>query len=98
MQQDSIDSCTSQSFKRLFDSLYMHSFKTSEGYIPIVVGVTICAADAGTGFPSPKMFFSFAKQYLKQSYATGVISVNAFNLEQLTRSDRDGVASVQEPH
>ena len=84
MQQPSIASCTSQSFKRIFDSLYMHSFKTSEGYIPVVVGVTICAADAGTGFPSPRVFYSFAKQGLQESYSTGVISVRAFDPEALT--------------
>ncbi|MEM6707225.1 MAG: response regulator [Pseudomonadota bacterium] len=83
MHQDTIGNCTSQSFKRIFDSLYMHSFKTSEGYIPVVVGVTIAAADASTGFPSPRIFYSFAKQGLSESYSTGVISVQAFDPDRL---------------
>src|SRR5690606_22247899 len=54
--QPDIQVCTSSSFRRIFDNLYMHSFKTSEGYIPVVVGVSICAADAKTGFPTAKEF------------------------------------------
>lgn len=79
MSQDNMDSCTSQSFRRIFDSLYMHSFKTSEGYIPVVVGVNICAADAKTGFPNPKGFLQFAFEGLKKSFASGIINVDQFD-------------------
>ncbi len=47
--QSSLANCNSKSFRRIFDSLYMHSFKTSQGYIPVVVGVSISAADETTG-------------------------------------------------
>lgn len=79
MSQESMDSCTSQSFRRIFDSLYMHSFKTSEGYIPVVVGVNICAADGKTGFPNPKGFLQYAFEGLKKSFATGIINVDQFD-------------------
>ena len=76
--QESLNTATSQSFKRIFDSLYMHSFKTSEGYIPVVVGVSISAADTTTGYPDAKTFMNFAYSGLAKSFETGVISVQAY--------------------
>ena len=51
MLQPDIENCTSTSFRRIFDNLYMHSFKTSEGFIPVVVGVSLVAADTRTRSP-----------------------------------------------
>jgi hypothetical protein len=53
----------------------MHSFKTSDGYIPVVVGVSICAADAETGFPQPKLFMRNAYDGLTRSFDTGLITI-----------------------
>lgn len=78
MRQDSIDNCTSTSFRRIFDNLYMHSFRTSEGFIPIVVGVSICAVDSSTGFPAGKLYFSAAYDALRQSFDTGLITVEQY--------------------
>ena len=65
--------------RRIFDNLYMHSFKTSEGYIPVVVGVSISAADASTGFPHPKHFMRHAYDGLTRSFDTGLITVQPFD-------------------
>ncbi len=77
--QDSIKNCTSQSFRRIFDSLYMHSFKTTEGYIPVVVGVSITAADSSTGHPNAKDLMTFGYDGLTRSFDTGMINVRAFD-------------------
>ena len=77
--QDSLENCTSQSFRRIFDSLYMHSFRTTQGYIPVVVGVSISAADASTGHPDAKTFSSFAYEGLAKSFDTGTITVQPFD-------------------
>jgi hypothetical protein len=79
-----MDVCTSTSFRRIFDNLYMHSFKTSEGYIPVVVGVSISAADASTGLPAAKVFMQHAYQGLTRSYDTGLITVQTFDAADLT--------------
>ena len=79
MLQSDIDNCSSASFRRIFDNLYMHSFKTSDGFIPVVVGVSLTAADSTTGFPEPKQFMQFAYQSLMNSYETGVISVTHYD-------------------
>ena len=71
--QDRLEDCTAESFKRIFDSLYMRSFKTSEGYIPIVAGVSVYAADERTGYPSAKAFFEKAYGALKSSFDGGRI-------------------------
>ncbi len=82
MLQESLKNCTSQSFRRIFDSLYMHSFKTTEGYIPVVVGVSITAADSSTGHPSGKEFMSFAYHGLARSFQTGMITVQPYDPDQ----------------
>jgi diguanylate cyclase (GGDEF)-like protein len=77
--QKDIANCTSQSFRRILDNLYMHSFETSEGHIPVVVGVSISAADSGTGFPQAKHFMRHAYQGLTHSFDTGLITVAQFD-------------------
>jgi diguanylate cyclase (GGDEF)-like protein len=86
--QTDIDNCTSQSFRRIFDSLYMHSFKTSEGYIPVVVGVSISAADSRSGFPNAKLFMQHAYEGLTKSFATGVIAVQKFDPANMPAASR----------
>lgn len=76
--QPTLEVCTSSSFKRIFDNLYMHAFKTSEGHIPVVVGVSISAADASTGLPSPKQFMDHAFTGLTRSFDTGLITVQTY--------------------
>lgn len=80
--QPGMDNCTSQSFKRIFDNLYMHSFKTSEGFIPVVVGVSICAADESTGLPEPRTYMRAAYDTLTRSFETGLITVASYSPEQ----------------
>jgi diguanylate cyclase (GGDEF)-like protein len=75
MLQSNIENCTSASFRRVFDNLYMHSFKTSEGFIPVVVGVSLVAADPATGLPDPKTFMRTGFEALSQSFDTGIITV-----------------------
>ena len=77
--QEDLKNCTSQSFRRIFDNLYMHSFRTSEGYIPVVVGVSISAADASTGHPHAKDFMNFAFEGLSKSFETGIITVRPYD-------------------
>ena len=81
MRQPNMESCTSHSFKRVFDNLYMHSFKTSQGYIPVVVGVSICAADTTTGLPDPENYMRAAYNALMLSYETGIIKVTKYSHE-----------------
>lgn len=78
MRHKSIESCSSHSFKRIFDNLYMHSFKTSSGFIPVVVGVGICFTDATTGFPEAKPFVQACVKVLQKSYESGIITAENF--------------------
>jgi len=82
MRQPSAEACSSHSFKRIFDNLYMHSFKTSQGYIPVVVGVGICVADETTGLPESRNYLRAAYDVLMRSYDTGVITVANYSPEQ----------------
>jgi len=79
MLQPGLSSFTSASFRRVFDNLYMQSFKTSKGFIPVVVGVSLTAADSDTGLPGAKQFMRFAYDTLVQSYTTGTICMTHYN-------------------
>jgi len=85
MRQPSLEDCTSHSFKRVFDNLYMHSFKTSEGYLPVVVGVSICTADESTGFPDAKSYLRATYDALMRSYDTGVTTLTTYTADQANR-------------
>lgn len=76
--QEALTNCTSKSFQRIFDSLYMHSFRTSEGYIPVVVGVSISAVDATTGHPHATDFMNFAFEGLTRSFDTGIVTARPY--------------------
>ncbi len=76
MRQPGIDHCSSTSFRRIFDNLYMHAFKTSEGFIPVVVGVSACAVDADHGLPAPKDYMKAAYSALTRSFDTGIITIH----------------------
>lgn len=80
--QESLEVCSSSSFRRIFDGLYMHSFKTGEGYIPVVVGVSISAADESTGFPTAADFMAHARQGLIRSFDTGLVTVQTYDANQ----------------
>ena len=82
MRQPGMENCTSHSFKRIFDNLYMHSFKTDAGYLPVVVGVSLCVADEQTGLPDPRTFLRAAYSVLTRSYETGIITVSKYSPEQ----------------
>ncbi len=77
--QNDLGCCSADSFKRIFDNLYMRSFKTSEGYIPVVVGVSVYAADEHTGFPAPKLLMEQAYRGLTQSFDSGTIVASNFD-------------------
>ncbi|MBV1904587.1 MAG: response regulator [Pseudomonadales bacterium] len=82
MLQPDMQQFSSRSFRRVFDNLYMHSFKTSEGFIPVVVGVSLSAADSETGLPGAKQFMQFAYDSLLQSYESGIISVSRYHTNE----------------
>ena len=63
----------------------MHSFKTSEGYIPVVIGVSICAADDSTGLPDAKSYLRAGYDALTRSYDTGVITLTNYSSDQANR-------------
>ena len=77
--QNDLQSCSTESFKRIFDNLYMHSFSTTEGDIPVVVGVSVYAADEHTGFPTAKHFLELAYKGLTESFSSSTIVANTFD-------------------
>jgi PleD family two-component response regulator len=89
MLQKDIENCTSASFRRIFDNLYTHSFKTREGFIPVVVGVSLAAADGMTGLPDPRTYMRTGYQALQRSFDTGIITVVRYGETAPVTADSD---------
>ena len=77
--QETLKNCTSESFKRVFDQLYMQSFRTAQGYIPVVVGVSITATDQRTGHPSAGELLDFGRVELSASFESGMIRARPYD-------------------
>ncbi|MEM7220110.1 MAG: response regulator [Pseudomonadota bacterium] len=69
-----------RSFRRLYDSLYMHSFETAEGFIPTVVGVSGVLAQKAPerSLPTPHDLLRAGFEGNKRSLTTGVFSLSDF--------------------
>ena len=48
-------------------------------FFPVVVGMSICSADASTGFPGAKLLMELAFKGMAHSFESGTITSRAFD-------------------
>jgi len=77
--QSTIDQCTPDCYRRIFDGIRLKSYMTSAGYISISIGMSICASEAVTGPPKTDQIISTAVANLPRSLATREIQVTHLN-------------------
>lgn len=70
---DAHQTFTQTSFKRLYDGLNVKSFKTSEGFINIKVGISMITVNTKALPTTPEQLMGLAAKQLPQSYANGRI-------------------------
>lgn len=78
--QPSIDQCTTDCYRRIYDGIRLKSYMTSAGYVSITIGMSICASEALTGPPNPDVITQVAESNLLESYANGEIHVSLLNV------------------
>lgn len=78
--QPSIDQCTPDCYRRIFDGLRLKSYMTSAGYLSISIGMSICASEALTGPPNIDEVIRVAEANLSKSVTTGEIHVTHLNV------------------
>ena len=77
---DDLQECSPVSFKRLHDGLNIKSFKTSEGFINIKVGIRLIGLNAKALPATPDQLINLASKRLPNSYASGRIDALRLNI------------------
>ena len=77
---DDLQECTPVSFKRLHDGLNIKSFKPSEGFINIKVGISLIGLNAKALPATPDQLINLASKRLPNSYASGRIDALRLNI------------------
>jgi diguanylate cyclase (GGDEF)-like protein len=79
--QPSIEQCTPDCYRRIFDGIRLKSYMTSAGYLTVKIGMSICASEALTGPPQAEAIIKTAMDNLPQSFNGGDIQVAHLNAE-----------------
>lgn len=78
--QPSIEQCTPDCYRRIFDGIRLKSYMTSAGYLSISIGMSICASEALTGPPVVNEVIRVAETNLAESITTQEIHVTHLNV------------------
>jgi len=78
--QPSIEQCTPECYRRIFDGVRLKSYVTSAGYLTITIGMSICASEALTGPPQADTIVETAVSNLDVSFQSGEIQVALLNV------------------
>lgn len=79
--QASIDNCTAECYRRIFDGVRLKSYTTSAGFQPVTIGMSICAATADTGAPNQDKMIEIAMKNLPESIRSEEIIVHQIKPE-----------------
>lgn len=75
LNQPSIEQCTADCYRRIYDGIRLNSYPTSAGFLDATIGMGICASEAQTGAPNPDTLMITAQDCLDLAYASGDIVV-----------------------
>jgi diguanylate cyclase (GGDEF)-like protein len=78
--QPSIDQCTPDCYRRIFDGIRLKSYMTTTGYLSVSIGMSICASEAQMGPPSQDEIIKTAFANLRTSINAGEIHVTHLNV------------------
>ena len=65
--QPDISNCTAECYERIYSGVKLKSYKTSVGFLPVEIGMSICASSAETGQPNPATMINKAVAGLEKS-------------------------------
>lgn len=76
LMQPSIEQCTADCYKRIFDGVRLKSYTTKAGFQPVSIGMSLCAATADAGPPNPEKMIKIATGGLDDSVRTESIIIH----------------------
>lgn len=75
MQQDDLERCHPNAFRRIHQTLNLRAYKTSAGFLTVTAAVAICAiSGSGDHRPEPREVVEFIHQHLDDAQLTGRIT------------------------
>ena len=75
LMQPSIEQCTAECYKRIYEGVKLKTYTTSIGFQPIEIGMSICAGTSETGPPSEEIMIRTATNNLEVSHRNDNIVV-----------------------
>ncbi|MFT7688931.1 MAG: sigma-B regulation protein RsbU (phosphoserine phosphatase), partial [Candidatus Azotimanducaceae bacterium] len=74
--QPSIEHCTAECYKRIFDGVRLKSYKTAAGFLPANIAMSLCASHAENGPPNPQLLIESAQKHSELAYQSNAIYVH----------------------
>jgi diguanylate cyclase (GGDEF)-like protein len=74
--QPGIEHCTAECYQRIYDGVRLKSFRTSAGFLPANIAMSICASHALNGPPSISQLIDGATDGLKEAEINDKVVVN----------------------
>ena len=74
--QPTIEHCTAECYKRIYDGVRLKSFKTALGFLTPDIAMSICASEAETGPPNMNTLIDTAQRNLNQANISNEVVVS----------------------
>ncbi len=76
LNQPSIEHCTADCYKRIYDGLRLRAFSTRAGFLDAEIAISICASEAQTGAPNPNKIIKIAQDNLLEARVNDTVMVH----------------------
>ena len=76
LMQPTIEQCSAECYKRIFDGVRLKSYTTTAGFQPVEIAMSLCAATADAGPPNQQQMIDIAIGNLAESKRTDTIMVH----------------------
>jgi len=74
--QPTIEHCTAECYQRIFDGVRLKSYKTSAGFLPANIAMSLCASHAENGPPNPQRLIESAQENSEVAFQNDAIYVH----------------------
>ena len=78
--QPTIEDCTAECYKRIYDGVRLKNFKTALGFLNADIAMGICASEAETGPPNMNTLIETAKSNLNQANISDEVVVSHLSI------------------
>ncbi|MFT5212085.1 MAG: diguanylate cyclase (GGDEF)-like protein [Flavobacterium sp.] len=74
--QPTIEHCTADCYKRIFDGVRLKRYQTAAGFLPANIAMSLCASHADNGPPNPQLLIESAQKNSETAFQSDTIFVH----------------------